>query len=436
MTPPAPRKESKLFLSCDLVGSTSYKQRQAARARSLGSVSDTGDDQTPWQQTFLEFYHDFPWEVASAKQEWMDGRDEAYAPTFDLWKPIGDELVFTVIVDHNMTVYNAVRVWLAAMRGWDKRMARYGMGTKGGAFIATFPGPDRAVAIPRSPDKLRSSKMAVSTNDEACAGEIDHAAYVYDYFGPSIDTGFRLFNSATPRRFPMSVEVTAAMLHTAYQARENSAIAHVKDLEYHGGREFKGVWNQRDYPFFTIDRRDADPVNAAVKELRDDLRIKNIAKATQLCSACLKDPDWPSAIYLPASGDDDLKQDPSDPLQAYVEQNLMIGHESDPIGDESEDLVGDDNVELPEDAPLGKVEDRLLILTEVMDELGLSTVRELNLLKEKWGFPEPDQIVESEDEAVQLWLRSTVYAFIDELIQRIDDSAHPRPDEPEGDDPL
>lgn len=120
----APR--SLLFLSCDITGSTAFKQRRSA----------------PWLRTFLSFYREFP-------QQLGDLLAEADRPLrFDLWKAVGDEMIFTCAVDDERDVDLAVRLWLAAMDGYE---------------------------LNRSALELR-----------------DLTAYQYDYFGPSIDTGFRV----------------------------------------------------------------------------------------------------------------------------------------------------------------------------------------------------------------------------------------------------
>lgn len=135
-----------LFLTCDIVGSTAYKQRH-------GSA---------WQKTFLSFYREFPQMLGDQV------RAGASPLTFELWKPIGDELLFTCKVEHEDDIYDAVRIWLAAMAGYEtSSLDEERLGTKGGAFIATFPGPDSRCSVPRNPQSEVSDKAVVALNREA-----------------------------------------------------------------------------------------------------------------------------------------------------------------------------------------------------------------------------------------------------------------------------
>ncbi len=315
-----PKKRSELFLSCDLVDSTNYKQVRQQRATSDGP---------PWQQTFLEFYRTFPQLVAQKQAKAVTG------VSFDLWKPIGDELIMTVCVTKEAQVFEAVDLWIEALNDYGKTLSPYGMGTKGGAFMATFPGPDSEVAVPRQPISDTSGLGVVLLNDQAFKGNRKHGTYVYDYFGPSIDTGFRILGKATPRYFPLSTEVAWALF--AAKMHDHAAL---EAFVYHGSHEMKGVWSGRDYPLFAIDRMHTDPVNGAVKTLTSSGR-PGVLDSIALCASCLEAPGWPSAIYLPDAGDERLKREPVDPLDHLRDDNQMDGAEKATTG----------STELGEDQP-------------------------------------------------------------------------------------
>lgn len=338
---------SELFLSCDLVNSTAYKQRTApTRADAEGDAHNHG----PWQQTFLEFYHDFPKMLAEIREAELGQIQLDEEPEFSLWKPIGDELVFSVPVAHERTVYAAVRIWIRAIEAWGQRMKPLGMGTKGGAFIATFPGPDRDVAVPRRVAGSQSGRGVVAVNEDACSSEErDHDKYVHDYFGPSVDTGFRVFSKATPRHFTLSVEVAWSMFHASLEER-SADYWDADDIRYLGGHELKGVWNARDYPLFAIDRHAGDHVNKAVKRMVGEAVDPDHAQS--LCRACVEAKDWPSAIYLGDSEFAPFKVRPVDPLADLLEDNHMVGSEEQPEGD-AEELADDD---LRPSIPMGKGE--------------------------------------------------------------------------------
>lgn len=314
---------SQLFLSCDLVNSTSYKQ------------------QTPgWQGEFLSFYRQFPQSVGDLAE------DQGVALQFDLWKPIGDELIFTVVVRHERHVFQAVRVWLAAMESYETQMREKqdkAMGLKGSSFIATFPGPDSESSVPRNPASELSDEHPVLLNDDALKGQRRHTKYLYDYFGPSIDTGFRVASQATPRHFTVSVEVALAML---LASREDKDMC-LDDLVFRGPATLKGVWGGRDYPMFAIDRHHDDDINRAMKRLTNS--GVDEGKAIELCRECVTSEGWMSAIYLPDSGVDYMKVEPADSLEEVRKQaSVVTGVESVPAGDPEQ------GTDLPDQAPLGR----------------------------------------------------------------------------------
>lgn len=286
---------SLLFLSCDLVGSTSFKQ----------NVKN-------WQATFLSFYRQFPQSLTLLA-------NPADQLTFDLWKPIGDELIFTVRVRHERQILAAVRVWLQALTDYERGplgKITPPLATKGGAFLATFPGPDSAATVPRTPAVEASDQNVIELNRRALGGPREHDKYLYDFFGPSIDTGFRVISQCSARHFTLSVEVTWALLRAAHdQALE------LDDLVWIDGLGLKGVWGGREYPLFALDREHEDDVHKALRRLHNRQLRRDEVEA--LCRACCDDPRWPSALYLPDSGFDEFKRVPVDPLE--VDEVAMTG---------------------------------------------------------------------------------------------------------------
>lgn len=286
------RERSVLFLSADLVGSTSFKQS------------------TPgWQKVFLSFYREFP--------QYLQGQ----ATDFSLWKAIGDELVFEVNVEHERHVSSAVRSWLKAMERYENEvLADAGLSLKGGAFIATFPGPDSESTIPRKPEVEISDESVVILNQSALKGTKAHSKFLYDYFGPSIDTGFRIFGFATQRYFSMTVEVAWAISAAAQAAGADPAKTqshYVSDFEFVGLHSLKGVWGGRDYPVFAIDRHSGDPVNAAVKVFESNgISAQSIL---DVCSACHQDSKWKGALYLPESDNTGFRNVPDDAMADLLE---------------------------------------------------------------------------------------------------------------------
>ncbi|NHC44349.1 hypothetical protein [Motilibacter aurantiacus] len=317
MTTQGPR--SLLFLSCDIVGSTRFKQQQ-------GNL---------WQKTFLSFYREFPQMLGELT------REAAYTPGFTLWKPVGDELIFTSEVRSEKDVYAAVRIWLNAMQSYEENVLNdVSLATKGGAFIATFPGPDSESSIPRDPLTETSDKGVVELNDEALASRSPE--YLFDYFGPSIDTGFRVLSACSQRYFTLSVEVAWAMAQCDADAGVNTTDFPLEDLLLLETREFKGVWDGREYPLFALDRHHLDLVNVALARIRNQkLAAWDVVN---LCKECSAKANWPSKLFLPDSEHLQFKAQPVDSLAA-LRSNSMEGAETVPVASGGESLRAD--------APLG-----------------------------------------------------------------------------------
>ena len=323
--------KSKLFVSCDLVGSTQFKQKQPG-----------------WQKVFLSFYREFPQFVAreNVAHAAAAGQDP---PTFELWKAVGDELIFEVHVRAEEEVGLAIRVWLAAMRAYEtESLADFGLALKGGAFIATFPGPDSESTIPRDPMIEDSDDPVVILNSTALHGKRTHTKFLYDYFGPSIDTGFRVFGLSSRRYFTLSVEAAWALSAAAYTAAGSQLLQdmhHVNDVVLHGTHALKGVWAGREYPVFAVDRDDGDAVNVALAQLRTTDMTPN--KVMDVCRACHQDPSWPSKLYLPASNDAAFCTEPSDAMKPLLDAESPLNPPKQGAAEEP----GGDN--LDDKAPLG-----------------------------------------------------------------------------------
>ena len=301
----ASQSTSLLYLSCDLVGSTRHKQAKNEY----------------WPKTFLSFYREFPQALAGE----IKAADSALE--FKLWKAVGDELIFTCVVRHEAHVIAAIRIWIAAMTEYERgTLADEGMSTKGGAFIATFPGPDSQVSIPLDPTNETSDKGVVELNDEALAN-YDPAVYLYDYLGPSIDTGFRVIGECNPRYFTLSVEAAWALCRGA----SYEGLPDLPDLRVLAPKELKGVWGGRPYPIIVIDRHFEDGVNQAIESLNGGKQSFHDIEV--LCSSCSSSAGWPSAIYLPDSDFPQFRVEPADSL-GMLRTNAMEGSETIPAPSE------------------------------------------------------------------------------------------------------
>jgi hypothetical protein len=298
-----------------LTGSTDFKQQRRRK----------GTD--PWQKVFLQFYREFPQRIATTQSNMSTSHLD-----FRLWKPIGDELIFSCPVRNEQQVIDAVRTWIKSMADYETySLDGTSMGTKGGAFIATFPGPDSRSSVPRVPFTEESDNDVVDLNRVALAGK-NHRDYVFDYFGPSIDTGFRVISKCSARYFTLSVEVALAFLgKNPPGAGAVDDDDDTKDLMLLDFVELKGVWKNQRYPVVAIDLEFGKPVNRAYRKFE---KRGTPTDLHELCKACYHSgDDWPSKLYLPGSWNSFLKEKPSDALADYVPATMSEGAEE-PANDE------------------------------------------------------------------------------------------------------
>ncbi|WP_445163702.1 hypothetical protein ACTXG5_11105 [Mycobacterium sp. Dal123C01] len=278
---------SRLFLSCDLVGSTSHKQ-------SAGKTDI-------WIPDFLRFYYDFPARV----RENLDRPEIAARLAF--WKAIGDELLFTIDIKHESEVFYVVTAWVAAMAQYEAELiaknseensAKNKMKMKGGAFIATFPHPDYVVVVPTFPMELDSERDVVVRNEAMKRDDrSEDGPQLIDYLGPSIDTGFRVTATCTQRYFTLSLEVAWAMsYHRLHHDRENT----MPGLLLLAETQMKGVWNGREYPVFALDRQIEDKIVASLRAVHNKPEVP-LLEVDHLALACLEAGGWPSRVYFEES---------------------------------------------------------------------------------------------------------------------------------------
>lgn len=237
------RDGSILFLSCDLQNSTQFKQKSGNR---------------DWITTFLAFYTEFPRRLS----ELIESDFPSLRNRLQLWKAIGDELIFSILIESERECSDAVDVWLQGMLAFETEhlIGKTPMTLKGGAFVATVPLPDRRVAIPRAADRPDRSQLdAEAVNEKTLNTPMDEgefaARFAMDFVGPSIDTGFRVLRYASRRYFVLTVEV-AHILFKHYSDEKNGGGEEMDHRRAYlvGTHELRGVWDGKPYPVFAIAR--------------------------------------------------------------------------------------------------------------------------------------------------------------------------------------
>lgn len=277
--------QTRLFFSVDLVGSTAYKQTEHR-----------------WQPKFLSFYREFPQCLADSLRKQKDNlRKGTSLPKPVFWKAVGDELLYVCPVRNVAQVKMAVDAWLDAQAKYEENTLKKEklQKTKGAVFAATFPGPDCMVAIPRDPgDQADSDRSVIELNDAAvkklaASNKMADDEYLLDFLGPSIDTGFRVIAQSTDRYFTMSLEAAWAYSEST-RATESEKKNHV--VEFLCERQLKGVWGNRPYPIFVIDRMADDRVNIALKKMYNS--HCDPERINEIFMACATSKNWPSRLYF------------------------------------------------------------------------------------------------------------------------------------------
>lgn len=292
----------KLFLSVDLIGSTKLKHDEDALAGIVDPEQRLSSIGVKWFNHLTEFYSGFQeyfneewtkiFEVGGfAKPEWQTSE----SPT--LWKVNGDELIYVLDISHPGQIVAGIHAWKDALLRYRKHLNERNttLDLKATAWMAGFPIGNHEVAF-------WSDLSSIAKPGLEHAGKVGHyyrlnqwhndkkeskqSAYVKDYIGPSVDTGFRLAAFSSARRFPVSIEVAYFLSHFPFGTDENKHLA----LNYHGRESMKGVLSGMPYPIFWIDTVcETDVLTHAEDELFDPTNKHEAAKIKKYVSLFFSD---------------------------------------------------------------------------------------------------------------------------------------------------
>ncbi|SKB46726.1 hypothetical protein [Sphingopyxis flava] len=197
----------RLFLSVDMVGSTAFKASAPLR----------GED--GWLTIFRTFFTHFP--LMLAGQIGFEFLDREETPAVDVWKAMGDEVIFTAQPSSAEEAVAILRVLLRTMRLYQaEHFDALPLRLKGTAWLADFSDYNIALEIPE-----------LSSSD---------AAPHLDFIGPDLDLGFRLSKYARPDSLILSLDLLEMLL----QARNMGDLI----LFLAGQERLKGVMFDRPYP--------------------------------------------------------------------------------------------------------------------------------------------------------------------------------------------
>ncbi|WP_296600726.1 hypothetical protein [Phenylobacterium sp.] len=196
----------RLFLSVDMVGSTEFKARF------------TGQGSEGWLGIFQTFFTSFP--LMAAGQIGIEFLDDDATPAIDVWKVMGDEVVFVCQPSAPEELTSILIALLRTMRLYEERhFEKLPLRLKGTAWLADFEGQNIQIEIP-----------------ELSSGTGAHL----DFIGPDIDLGFRISKFAKPGSLVISLDVLEIVLG----ARNADRAA----LYVIGREPLKGVMFGRPYP--------------------------------------------------------------------------------------------------------------------------------------------------------------------------------------------
>lgn len=197
----------RLFLSADLMGSTSLK------SETIGAHAEPR-----WLSTFLSFYDEFPSTFKGAQQD-------LNCTEISFWKGVGDELLWVAPLDKSEHAISVLRAFKSALETYNKCLDQYDkkVRLKGSAWIAGFPITHKVVKLPE--------------------GKGD------DYIGPYIDTGFRLSKFSTRMRMVISVDLAWLILKARAQQEDLDDLP----LRFDESESMKGVLGGRPYPIIWIE---------------------------------------------------------------------------------------------------------------------------------------------------------------------------------------
>jgi hypothetical protein len=289
----------RLFLSVDIVGSTAFKQ--AGKRRTKDSIEDEQSlPAEPWFSPIAQFYKGMEQAVA---REWQFAEERSRkilwppggAP--ELWKSVGDEVIYTKLLDDHRQALTMLHAWMRAVSSYRSALKQQfpTLDLKSTAWIAGFPVHNAEVFF-RSPSLSTafddSDGDAVYSNlslmDKYYRGEAG-VGLTRDFIGPAIDTGFRLAQLSSPRRLVISVELALMLVHAVRTQPTDEHYAYEKPrFFFHGRHNFKGVFGGLPYPVFWIDMRPSPDLERTEDRLNkvDYLGTDDVL---EFCEAFIKD---------------------------------------------------------------------------------------------------------------------------------------------------
>lgn len=225
-----------LFLSVDVAGSTAFKFSNTL----AGGQESEGETPNGWFATIRKFYDTFHETFLNRA-----GISEEGAPLPELWKALGDELIYRITIHDRHSAARVVKAFIEAIHHTRKVVRRLSkcLGLKGSAWIADFPARNAVIDLDGLHDTFQQQPDA--------RPEATERRKVQDFIGPSMDAGFRLGKAASRRKMALSVELALILAMAVAERRTYPFI-----FGYDGREDFKGVLEGEGYPLIWLDIED------------------------------------------------------------------------------------------------------------------------------------------------------------------------------------
>lgn len=317
------RPQLRLFLTVDIVGSTAFKQRYPSwndtiTVEDLEKLSAARKKQLHprWFAPIADFYSQTQ---TTFHRQWDDLKVQAEhdadfkhakisigkAPSF--WKAIGDEIAFSKRLSNTHEAIFAIGAWIKTLAEVRKLLQEHSsdLDVKSAVWLAGFPVKNTEVVF--APSSFDSNLATAADADDdfvyralarlktyysgtSVAGKDE--AWIRDFVGPSIDTGFRIAAKATPRKLMLSIELALLLCH-AHDALPANGLSSLRSFlrgltfRYDGREQFKGVLGSTPYPLLWIDLDSSNDQLKRVNNAEDELSGVKSLTVDQVKNFCV-----------------------------------------------------------------------------------------------------------------------------------------------------
>ena len=272
----------RLFLSADIVGSTAFKQN-ASVLEAQEQLDENGQIKNAafpsWFTVVLQFYQQAEQTFAMRWQDIADQKinsdgDDLFGDPPELWKTIGDEVLFTKRVDHPWQAVVCLHAWITTLDALREFLGENKLNVKSTAWLADFPLRNNEIVLRKiTTSSLEDADDTYILNNQNGLRDYygeNSKGYIRDFIGPSIDTGFRIAGFASIRKLAISAELTYLLSCEQIRAQKNPKLYAQRNyvlpsftFKYDGREQLKGVLNGHGYPIFWIDLDQNNPLALA-----------------------------------------------------------------------------------------------------------------------------------------------------------------------------